>query len=122
MEIKGLIQTCSGFPAQWEFRTFEDRPVYVRYRDGDFSIQIGEPGQPVDEHLLDFDLLFSVSLETNCNDLLETDLLVFLEWLPNRMPYAHHGFNILFSNFVIKALRREFLLSDLNKLEEKRNG
>lgn len=34
IEINNLKQTCAACPAQWEFTTFEDRPVYVRYRWG----------------------------------------------------------------------------------------
>ena len=48
MIIKELEQLCGACPAQWEFRTFEDRPVYVRYRWGYLSIRIGDPGEDID--------------------------------------------------------------------------
>lgn len=48
MIIKDLVQTCGACPAQWEFRTFEDRPVYVRYRWGYLSIRIGGAGEDID--------------------------------------------------------------------------
>jgi hypothetical protein len=34
IEINELKQTCWGCPSQWEFYTFDNRPVYVRYRWG----------------------------------------------------------------------------------------
>jgi len=43
MKIDELIQTCGACPTQWEFRTFENRPVYVRYRWGYLSVRIGDP-------------------------------------------------------------------------------
>jgi len=43
MEVRELVQTCGACPAQWEFRTCQNRPVYVRYRHGYLSIKIGEP-------------------------------------------------------------------------------
>ena len=39
MRVRELKQNCS----EWEFRTFQNRPVYVRYRHGYLSIRIGEP-------------------------------------------------------------------------------
>jgi hypothetical protein len=42
--INNLKQTCTACPSQWEFRTYEDRPVYVRFRWGYLSIRIGNPG------------------------------------------------------------------------------
>ena len=47
MEVNELIQTCGACPSQWEFRTFSNRPVYVRYRWGYLSIQIGDPDSDV---------------------------------------------------------------------------
>jgi hypothetical protein len=47
IEVKDLEQTCAACPAQWEFRTFRDRPAYVRFRWGHLSIRIGPPGGDV---------------------------------------------------------------------------
>lgn len=44
IEINGLIQTCEACPSQWEFYTFDDRPIYVRYRWGFLSVCIGKEG------------------------------------------------------------------------------
>ena len=43
IEINGLIRTCIACPSQWEFFTFDERPVYVRYRWGYLSVRIGPP-------------------------------------------------------------------------------
>ena len=48
MEVKDLKQTCSACPSQWEFRTFENRPVYVRFRWGYLSIRLGPPNGDID--------------------------------------------------------------------------
>jgi len=47
IEINGLKQTCGACPSQWEFYTFDNRPVYVRYRWGFLSVSIGEPNKDV---------------------------------------------------------------------------
>lgn len=47
IEVKNLEHTCEACPSQWEFRTFQDRPVYVRYRWGYLSICVGPPGGDV---------------------------------------------------------------------------
>ena len=41
IEVKNLEQTCDACPSQWEFRTFENRPVYVRYRWGNLTVSVG---------------------------------------------------------------------------------
>lgn len=43
--VHDLVQTCFACPSQWEFRTFEDRPVYVKCRWGRLQICIGRPGR-----------------------------------------------------------------------------
>lgn len=42
IEINELKQTCMACPSQWEFYTFDNRPVYVRYRWGFLSVCIGK--------------------------------------------------------------------------------
>ena len=44
MKIKNLIQTSDVCPSQWEFRTEDDRPVYVHYRFGCLSVYVGKEG------------------------------------------------------------------------------
>ena len=43
MRVIDLRQTCGGYPSQWEFRTFENRLVYVRYRWGYLGIYLSGP-------------------------------------------------------------------------------
>jgi hypothetical protein len=49
IEINDLVKTCSGCPSQWEFYTFDKRPVYVRYRWGYLSVRIGAPNAEMSE-------------------------------------------------------------------------
>lgn len=42
IEINELEQTCMACPSQWEFYTFDNRPVYVRYRWGFLSVSVGK--------------------------------------------------------------------------------
>ena len=44
MRIKHVVMTCTACPAQWEGRTEDDRPVYIRYRWGYLSVRVGAPG------------------------------------------------------------------------------
>ncbi len=44
MKIKDPMAMTSACPAQWEGRTEDDRPVYVRYRWGYLSVRVGPPG------------------------------------------------------------------------------
>jgi hypothetical protein len=39
-----LKQTCQMAPSQWEGRTSDDRPAYIRYRHGYLSVHIGPVG------------------------------------------------------------------------------
>jgi hypothetical protein len=39
-----LEQTCQFSPTQWEGRTVDDRPVYIRGRNGFLSVRIGPAG------------------------------------------------------------------------------
>jgi hypothetical protein len=47
MEFANLYQTCDVCPSQWEGRTPDDRPIYIRYRWGVLEIGIGKPGQDI---------------------------------------------------------------------------
>lgn len=39
-----LKQTCEISPSQWEGRTDDNRPAYIRYRHGYLSVHIGPAG------------------------------------------------------------------------------
>jgi hypothetical protein len=45
MNICQIQMTTSEAPTQFEGRTSDDRPVYVRYRDGWLSVEVGRPGE-----------------------------------------------------------------------------
>jgi hypothetical protein len=49
MEVVDLVQTCGSCPSQWEARTEDNRPVYVRYRWGYLSVVVGEPGETINQ-------------------------------------------------------------------------
>ena len=48
MRLVEVRQTCSASPAQWEGRTDDGRPVYIRYRWGYLSVQCGAVGGDID--------------------------------------------------------------------------
>ena len=45
MKVVTMLRTCHACPAQWDGRTDDDRPVYVRYRGGYGYVTVGEPGE-----------------------------------------------------------------------------
>lgn len=45
LSLDHVVQTCNACPSQWEARTeYNDRPVYIRYRNGWLSVELGPPG------------------------------------------------------------------------------
>ncbi len=49
--VNNLKKTCDYCPSQWEFTTFDNRPVYVRYRWGNLIALMGEPNQDINSAL-----------------------------------------------------------------------
>jgi len=47
IEINNLNNTTVACPSQWEFFTFDEIPVYVRYRWGYLTISIGISGEDI---------------------------------------------------------------------------
>ena len=45
IHVKEIRLTCSACPEQWEGLTNDDCPVYVRYRHGFLTVQVGEKGK-----------------------------------------------------------------------------
>lgn len=43
MKLKRLERTCIACPSQWEGETEDGREVYVRYRHGRLSVEVGDP-------------------------------------------------------------------------------
>jgi hypothetical protein len=50
--VKELTKTCSFCPSQWEGRTEDDKPIYVRYRWGHLSICLGQKGGSINDAVL----------------------------------------------------------------------
>lgn len=48
VRIIELKRTCIACPSQWEGRTDDDRPVYIRYRHGHLTVELGHKGWPTD--------------------------------------------------------------------------
>jgi len=44
VEVEEIRQTCTACPSQWEGRTTDERPIYIRYRWGVLSVRLGPPG------------------------------------------------------------------------------
>lgn len=47
--LKELYKTCDACPSQWEGRTTDNRPVYVRSRSGRLTAGVGELGEAVEK-------------------------------------------------------------------------
>jgi len=47
MRVVKMSQTCLACPSQWEGETDDGRPVYVRYRWGWLSVQVGKPSASI---------------------------------------------------------------------------
>jgi len=47
MDVRNLLPTSPGHPAQWEGNTADGRPVHVQYRRGHLTVVVGEPGETV---------------------------------------------------------------------------
>jgi len=77
-KIVSIENTCSGFPSQWEGKLEDGRMFYIRYRHGDFTIDISEEptdnigdaiGMNVfykkigDDGIMDFDEMYSLIRE-----------------------------------------------------------
>jgi hypothetical protein len=42
MKIKNVVQTRAACPSQWDAMTEDNRSVYIRYRWGNFSVEVCE--------------------------------------------------------------------------------
>ena len=45
IDPKSLVRTCTACPSQWEGKTVDNRPVYIRYRWDNLTVRIGEVGE-----------------------------------------------------------------------------
>lgn len=55
--LKELTQTCESCPSQWEGKSTDDRPVYIRYRYGYLSVRAGPPGGDIDSAVIGKEVL-----------------------------------------------------------------
>ena len=69
MKVVELKQTCDWCPSQWEGYTEDKRPVYIRYRWGELSVNVGLPGQSMDD-AIDSKAFISISHGNNLSGLL----------------------------------------------------
>jgi len=58
ISVVELKRTCFACPSQWEGKTDDDRPVYVRFRWGCLAVEVGKPGQGIDDAILTGDRIF----------------------------------------------------------------
>jgi hypothetical protein len=55
--VARLEQTCEFIPAQWEGRTTDDRPLYIRAKHGVVSARIGPMGGTISDAVRGEELL-----------------------------------------------------------------
>ena len=61
VKVKKLTNTCGACPSQWEGITEDNRQIYIRYRWGNLTIQLGKIGDMDEfaavggEYILDID-------------------------------------------------------------------
>ena len=48
IKIKKITKTCISNPSQWEGYTFNNEPIYIRYRWGFLSVRIGTKREGID--------------------------------------------------------------------------
>lgn len=73
IKIKELTQTCYACPSQWEGKTVDDRPIYVRYRWGYLSFMVGKKE---DKSILDYKEIYGEQIGNNIDGVLsEEDML-----------------------------------------------
>jgi hypothetical protein len=48
-KVISMERTCYACPSQWDGITDDNRKVYIRYRHGQLSVSIGEPGDEADD-------------------------------------------------------------------------
>ena len=86
MIIKEFVKTCSAYPLQFEFRTFEDRPVYVRYRWSLLIISIGRPGEDIQNAVGGIEI-YRDEIPIDMDDLVDDNYIIeILSCIPDRLP------------------------------------
>ena len=61
--VEKIEKTCDACPSQWEGRTSDDKPIYVRYRYGALEICLGKKiGGNTEDAILFGDTIFDKQL------------------------------------------------------------
>ena len=53
INVTKITKTCSACPAQWEGWTDDNRQIYVRYRWGHLTVELGEIGDKAEMAAVD---------------------------------------------------------------------
>ena len=73
MLITDLNRTSRASPSQWEFRTDNNRPAYVRYRYGTLTVSVGPPDGDMDSAIcgtmIFSDVMYEPSYTNKANEL-----------------------------------------------------
>jgi hypothetical protein len=69
MVVEVLQRTSIACPSQWEGETDDGRPVNIRYRYGNLSVNVGEPG--AGDALLGGECVFAASIGGNYDGMIE---------------------------------------------------
>ncbi len=91
MKLIELTQTSSRCPAQWDGRLEDGRPVYIRFRGGVLSVEIGQPNTTYLEHWRDWELWFEADwLDPDYQDMTieQVCALTHLTLAENLSPYT----------------------------------
>lgn len=86
LRVRRVSQTSPACPAQWEGRTDDDRPVYVRYRFGRLSVRVGPIGGDMDSAVTGDEVL-SIDHGNDLDGWMEYDELCQLTAGTVRFPY-----------------------------------
>ena len=58
IKIKKITNICYACPSQWEGYTFDDEPIYIRYRWGHLSVRIGIKEKGIESAVLGKEIFF----------------------------------------------------------------
>lgn len=74
-----LVQTCDACPSQWDGVTEDDRAVYVRYRWGALTVEVGAVGDRSEYAAVNGECIHAVTLGDELDGVLsEEDLKTHL--------------------------------------------
>lgn len=65
--------TCSACPSQWEGRTVDNKPIYIRYRWGRLTVQIWGVGKDIFDEETDGEYIFDQQLGDAYHGVMDTE-------------------------------------------------